>query len=494
MPARINLNSNRSQAMGMLVRQVSQRPVSRCRVKVGLIAANWLLAGTLLLLMFFSGCQFSHRGSAIETVIKRHSNSGGIDTGRVHSSGRRQSPVPTATFSSNTISAQSADRYHQLPVVSAMDRPALLFAEGMQPVKGRLVEVSDQVRILTLKDAEILAAGNSEAASHIREQRLWLKCKPGITNSLLESLKHQEEYERNQSAARAMEAFFQLAEIDAQLPILDRSISVIENAETAILKVHQSGLPIEHDTTELGRQKIDLERKRDELVYNRKLVSGQLALLLNLDPDDPLSIWTDFRPRDPAIDVDVKKQVEIAFENRGDLLGVETLALASNPKSLDGLRQVSAGKSPVMGITPTGLGPARWWQHRLQAQLECLRQKEFAQRKIQLARLAKSQKKVIRAEVQGTLLGVANRRRKVESIGRTIASLNRSIIAAEKAKDIRPIDFPQYLGWKLEVLKLTSDSIHQLAAIQTDISKLQASQGILGKKHPAPEEFARSIR
>jgi hypothetical protein len=141
------------------------------------------------------------------------------------------------------------------------------------------------------------------------------------------------------------------------------------------------------------------------------------------------------------------------------------------------LAELAGASNPLLSSGLRLPGPARWWQCALKDQIECLQQVEESHRRDQLRELICTKREEVRLEVLEARSSLLRHLELLELKERRLNSLQQSIESAALAKDERPIDFESHFEQQAALLKLSSEIVHELFAIEIDAVRLRQSIG-----------------
>ena len=299
-------------------------------------------------------------------------------------------------------------------------------------------------------------------------------------------LQLQANHERTRSAGQAAEAYWQLVETHLQMDLLNQSTAEIDRVARIVSKLRENDIDVDLDERELLRQQNLLEEKAIELhAGQRKLVDG-LELLLDLHPQPDQTLWTSV-PGLIRIDgvPDAESAVELAWQNRQDLAALHQLADCCGPESMEWLPALTQPLSPWLGLRSPlakrrGLLAQRKLKQALQLEADC--------RCEQLPQLVALKRAAIRREVLQAVRDAEQHARLVEIKRSTLESLEQSLAAAEKAVDIKPLDFKTHFENKGRLLQVRSEWVHELLQFQIQRARLMAAQGLVAESHALPPE------
>lgn len=335
---------------------------------------------------------------------------------------------------------------------------------------------SSTLRDLTLQQCELLAARSSRPANQLLAEKTLLCGNPSTPPIVIQLLDQQAIHERNQAAGQAMRAYLGLVEVYLQHELIIDSKEEIQSASETVNKLRESRVTVAMDDGEFQRRQLELDERAERARHQQVQLIAQLQKLLNLEGCVPSPIWTNFQSTPPITTLELCAELSVAFENRSDLAVVERLASGDDSKAtLDWLRAAVGGISPLMGIVASSKGLLR------SRQTDRERTHEASQRQDQMSSVVQAKRDLIELEVSDAIDSITTRLRVIDLKQQTIASLEKSLATAEKAKDLIPVDLTADLDIRLKILAVRSELIHEIVEYETDLVRLRQSQGLLGR-------------
>lgn len=344
-----------------------------------------------------------------------------------------------------------------------------------QPTSGLPLTVDEGlIRNLTLGECQNLAFNSSALGNALNQESTLVNsqnCGTGETPRCVSRITClQAEHERVKSAGQATEAFLNLVDVYLQHEILLESMEEVDRASSVLNKLKENEIEVDVDPRELDRQENMLEEKAAELLYAQQQATTGLSLLLNLNVDNTTPIWTQYENLETDPIPELQSAVDVAFENRKDLAALNELACCCGPEVMELIRSSTQTLHPLIGLK---FGPKRKWNFLVQKELE----QEACCRCEQIVDVVRAKKKLIRLEISQLVQSMNRRARLIYLKKSTVESLRKSLDEAEKAVDIKPLDFKTQTENKAAWLQARSELIHEIVALEIDRSKLTAAQG-----------------
>lgn len=365
-----------------------------------------------------------------------------------------------------------------LPIIAYADRPVIILRGIDEPIAGAPVTSPqpESLRLLTCDECRRLGRANAPLANQLAQHRDWLASRLGTQHPLVIALAQREEYERAAHAAKAEETLLNLMQIYAVQPLLAESQSLLNESQAIVDKFRAAGVPISGDTAELDRQSIRLEQKVEELVYQQQRAVAGLEFLLHLTPDETRPIWGTLENQ-PVAEPRSLEALLAEPPSRGDLQAIETLAAGADQISPDDFTSLAAASQPLLGAAPSIPTSAKFWQCALKQEIECLKQATAEHRRRQLSDLANLKRREIALEIGEAYHGLIRHQRVAELKLREIESLHDSLLAAEAAKDERPLDLAQHVENRLRLLQLAAELVAEQIQVEIYQRRLAAARG-----------------
>lgn len=373
---------------------------------------------------------------------------------------------------------------HRLSIVSLESRNPIQLSPLAGPHVGLpfVAEPNASLRDLTIEQTEDLAARSSPIAQAIQSERSILCQSSSTPCSVIDLLDLQTTYERNQSAGQAMRAYLNLVEVHLQHELIVESTGRIDEAIATVERLRENQVTVPTDDREFDRQQLELDEKTERLRHQHYQLSGQLEALLSLDRRYDSPLWTNFQSREFQ-PLELGAELAAAFENRTDLAVLQRLAHGDDSNDmLEWLRGAASSASPLLGIVAKGglFGLCQPADEQ---------ESEGANRRCQVANLARAKRDSIAMDVADAVDSIATRLRVIELKRKAIASIEESQAAAVQGKDLQPVDLKNDLQQKLQLLQVRSELIHEIIECESDLVRLRQAQGVLGR-NLAPGSFA----
>ena len=338
-----------------------------------------------------------------------------------------------------------------------------------------------QCWVLRPEDVKCFAAAAAPLANVIRSENRLTALESSPRSAQAVSLKSQwlalrAIDERNKAAARALEIFYLLAEVEANWDLLLRGFAETDDAIANLDRLKSEGIQIavDLDSSELRRQRLGLVGSWIESETALRRLNGQLRQLIGRTADDPLPIWPAADLGVTAETIDLESAIAVGMELRPD---VELLRQLLRSVDTDTLAFVCSALRQIDGT----LGLPVLSTRRLRGRSARTREQEEVQvRRHQLRELLKSRQSLAAEEIRGAALDVTaalnqvalamqtagNRRQRVKSLEQ-----KRGTAGAITAFDISAA--------RMQLIDAERGLIHQVIAWRIAEVKLKEAQGLL---------------
>jgi hypothetical protein len=337
-------------------------------------------------------------------------------------------------------------------------------------------------QLLTASDAQCRAAANATIANMVALEEHWagviIECDSKIVQqnvSLQRDLLELHAADvRNKAAASALEAFYQLAGLEARKHYLELGILESTRTRERIDKLVAQGLPAEGlDRDEVDAQLVELQDQRLQVDYARVQLNGQLQKLLGCPISETSFFWpqVDWEPN--LAPIDAQEELAAGLPNRFDLRGVELVLCNLEKTTL----RVARG---VLGVADSTLGsvePTEGLVHRLRC-VKCY-DHEVDVRCRQLAMLRNETEQLATAEIKGAVYQVVMQQQRVALARTAVESRKQNVDALIARRDADDTPIFEISAARARLYDAESDLVEQVAALKTAEVGLKRSQAAL---------------
>ena len=225
-------------------------------------------------------------------------------------------------------------------------------------------------QVLSAGNCQCMAATNAPVANMVELERHWAKViiecdtKAVRENYCLDRdlLSLHANGVRNESAALALKAFYQLAGLEAKQHFLQLAIEETEQSKERIENLRKKGvkLPEGVDYGAVQSQLHDLKDTQFQLEYSRLQLNGQLQKLIDCPLNEYNFYWPEVYWEIDLEPVDVETEVTYGLANRTDLRGLQLVLCKMRKVTLPVARAVLSYADGVIGSVEPRDGLRHW--------------------------------------------------------------------------------------------------------------------------------------
>ncbi|HEX6962166.1 MAG TPA: TolC family protein [Lacipirellula sp.] len=363
------------------------------------------------------------------------------------------------------------------PDLVALTPDCVAGACSLQPLPGP----DETYQLLTPAECQCRAAANANLANLVELEEHWasvvIECDSQVVQENLclqrDLLELHAADLRNKAAGAALEAYYQLAGLEARKHYLELAIQETARSSERAAKLRDAGLPVEIDREEIAIRLSELEDQRLQLDYARVQLNGQLQKQLGCPVSENRFFWpqVDWAPDMSALDPEA--ELAAGLPQRFDLRGLELVLCNLEKTTL----RVARGVLAVADGTLGSVEPTEGIVHRLRC-LNC-NEHEVAVRCRQLARLYQDTEQLATAEIKGAVYQVIMQQQRV-ALARNAVEARRanveSLTARRDAEDIPVFEISAARG---RLYDAESDLIEQVATLKVAMVRLRQAQAAL---------------
>jgi len=352
-------------------------------------------------------------------------------------------------------------------------------AEGctLQP----LPSPTETFHILTPGDCQCRAAANANLANLVELEEHWagviIECDSNVVQQNLclqrDLLELHAGDLRNKAAATAMEAYYQLAGLEARKHYLDRAVLETTRSLERADKLRESGLPTEIDRDELSMRLSEMEDQRLQLQFARVQLNGQLQKQLGCPVSENDFFWpqVDWQPNMSPFDAEA--ELASGLPNRFDLRGLELVLCHLEKTTL----RVARGVLAVADGTLGSVEPTEGIVHRIRC-LNC-NEHEVDVRCRQLSMLYNDTVQLATAEIKGAVYQVVLQQQRVALARDAVKQRQAHLDAMNARRDAEDIPIFEISGARARVYDAESNLVEQVAALKIAEIRLRRTQAAL---------------
>lgn len=342
---------------------------------------------------------------------------------------------------------------------------------------------SETYRLLNAPATQCHAATNAAVANMVELERHWaqviIQCdtKGVAENYCLDRdlLSLHACALRNDAAASALTAFYQLAGLEAQKYYLKDALREVEQTYARIERLRQAGLAVPNglDRSSVGRQFRDLEDKLCQIDLQRLQLNGQLQTLIGCPLNEHSFFWpeVDWQPNLDPINVDA--ELAVGLQNRHDLRGLGIVLCNMEKVTLPVTRGVLAFADATVGTVE----PREGLIHTLRC-FHCY-EHEVPVRCRQLAIFYEDTETKASAEIKNAAYKIALQQSRIVLAQETVLDQRRRVAELEKTRDADDVSVFEISTARTDLDQAEANLIEQVIALKLAQVELKKAQGLL---------------
>lgn len=349
------------------------------------------------------------------------------------------------------------------------------FVEGPWRTGTAALKV-DQVSPVTLDQAESMAAQTAPLAKVLDEEAQAILCDcdsldPEIRDSVLNAIVSNSAYQKNLHAEKALLAYLGLAESYLQNTIATQTIAEIENLQAVLAQLQQEDLLRDVDPAILLRKKLEAERTQSDLIYTQQTLDHALKQLLGVSTSNA-RLWTACDISGWQAPTELDAELELAFQNRGDLAAIRAFQMSGNDQLLEMMRSTVRAGNPLAALATKKV---------LFGSICANPTIEIQKLRKQLSHLMDAQLEIAKGEIADSFFQIQNKHRQTTILQESLQSLLQSEQRLAARRQVGGVDIQEVLTVKSDLLKTRSEIISSAFALQREWVKMKARQGLLGR-------------
>lgn len=280
---------------------------------------------------------------------------------------------------------------------------------------------------------------------------------------------------RNESAAAALEAFYQLAGLEAQKHILQLAVEEAEKTLKRINNLREKEITIP-DGVDYGTVESQLHELRDQqlqLDFLRIQLNGQLQKLIGCPLEEQNFYWPQVEWQVDLTPVDVNEALGLGLANRPDLRGLELVICKMDRVTLPVVRGVLGFADGTLGTVEPRDGLihlARCYQcNKTEVPVRCR----------QLALLYSDTENLAIAEIKGAVYRIALQQQRAANTQETVERLRHRVEELTKSRQVKDVAIFEISKARSDLYQLESKLIEQVVALEVSKVNLRKAQGML---------------
>lgn len=277
---------------------------------------------------------------------------------------------------------------------------------------------------------------------------------------------------RNRSASAALKVYYQIAQAEANRPIVEKSLEELDDALGKVARLRENGMQVPFNDGELKRDRLAVFDQRLKLTGELDHLNAQLIQLLGLSATEARPrIWpaTDFTVNVQSTDMDMA--VAVGMTTRPELQLLASLRSSLSATNVGIARGVLSGPTSAAAMPISRL-----------CKLICghsSNRRELPTRERQLAQHYDERRREVTAEIQQAVLEVESRLRRIAVEKQVVNQWHTEIDNLTKKKQIDEATFVDVSRARLKRLQAESDEIEQIIAWKIAGVKVKEAQGML---------------
>ncbi|NOY30868.1 MAG: hypothetical protein GXP28_12085 [Planctomycetes bacterium] len=342
---------------------------------------------------------------------------------------------------------------------------------------------TETFQLLDAATCQCNAATNANLANMVELERHWAKVIIGCdTKNVRKNLCLDRDLLalhasglRNASAASALEAFYQLAGLEAQEHFLLQGIGETERTLGRADRLQTEGLALPRavDRSEIQSKLSELRDQKLQLDFLRIQLNGQLQKLVGCPLDEHTFYWpqVDWEPDLTPLDVEV--ELADGLSTRSDLRGLSLVMRNLEKSTLPIARGVLKFADSTLG----SVEPIEGLIHTARC-YPCYKQ-EVPIRCRQLSMFYRETEKLATGEIKSAVYKVNLQRQRVVVAQQNVQELRGRLYELEKTRDVNDVTIFEISNLRGRLYEGESNLITQLVSLKLAEVTLRKSQGFL---------------
>jgi len=335
---------------------------------------------------------------------------------------------------------------------------------------------------LTANLAQCWAAERSSVAqlltAELRAEQLQVVSNSASSRWRRTVLQHEIEKARNQSAADALTACYQLYEVEGQQREVSKGLNDVADTLNKLKRLRDSGQGLEEGPW--FRQQLDLREQDLELAESQTQLNKTLRALLEVSsPTENWRFWPDVRIDVVARPESSADAVAFGLARHPELRMLRRLASQLDADSLPAARQTLSTFQPLLGQSPVSMsGRGLLWLifHRRQSV------EDLPIRRQQLQMLISQRESQIAEDIRSAVAIRAGRFQLAQLAQLEVESWQRQLLRLKSQLKTGQVNFLEVSQAQLNLVKAHSELLSRAVAWQLSEVKVKHAQGILAEE------------
>jgi hypothetical protein len=340
---------------------------------------------------------------------------------------------------------------------------------------------ADLYQKLTHADAQCHAATNANIANMVELEEHWasiiIECDSKYVQRnlclLRDMLELRAAESRNKAAGAALEAFYQLAALEARRHYLDMAIDETSKSYERAVNLHKKDLQVDVDRDAMGARLAELEDQRVQLDYLRLQLNGQLQKLMGCPISETNFFYPEVDWTPDLTPLDANAELAWALPQRNDLRAIAIMWCNLEKSTL----RVARGVLNVADGAVGSVEPTEGLIHRLR----CIRcnDAEVGVRCRQLQMFYDDTEQIATAEIKGAVYEVIMQQQRVVMAREAVQERRDylyELTAKRDAEDTAVFEISQARG---RLYTAESDLIDRVSNLKIAQARLKRAQSAL---------------
>ncbi|TWU25995.1 TolC family protein [Bythopirellula polymerisocia] len=283
---------------------------------------------------------------------------------------------------------------------------------------------------------------------------------------------------RNESAAVALTAYYQLAGLEAQHHYLQHASKESEKTLARVQNMRESGieLPEGIDRTTILKQINQMEDRLTQMEYLRLQLNGQLHQLIGCPINEHAFYWPAIEWYPDMTPVDAELELAMGLQNRQDLQGLELLLCNLEKVTLPVARAVLHYADSTVGSAEPRSGII----HALRC-CKC-NEHEVPVRCRQLAIFYDDTEDKATAEIKNAVYKIGLQQHRVVIAQQTVLDLRQKLEDLTKTREVNDVAVFQLSSLRIEIDQAETELIEQVIGLKLAQVELKKAKGMLANE------------
>lgn len=352
---------------------------------------------------------------------------------------------------------------------------------------GRQFPPNARYFALAPETCQCLAVANSTQGNSMAAERRSVQARASQHHGLSEedqvrvrALRASELEARNKSASAALESYYQIAEVEANLSIIEASLRELDKGLDDVKRLRKQGVQAPFDDSELTRQRVDLVGKLTDLTLKVGQLNAQLVRLLGLQTTDPNArIWPTADWKVATEPIDMQAAVDEGLALRPEMQFLYSLQGSLNEETLNVVREVVAGAAGMLSTQSKFVGLIQMLGLHNMCGRRQAKERELPIRRRQLADFTEQRRLEITSEIQQAVRTVETRLRQIAVTKEQMQNWDKRIDELQRKQRIEQASFADLTAARLKSFEAQSDQTRYVIGWKIAQVKLKEAQGRL---------------